>query len=55
MRIGLLSLLKGSFTFLWETDFEGPEYVALLPIYFETPVIAIALSLELESCGHTSG
>ncbi|KAL3982513.1 PGAP1-like family protein [Acanthocheilonema viteae] len=54
VHIGLLSLLKGCFTFLWEADLESSESVLLLPVYFETPVIAIAISLELESCKHAN-
>ncbi|EFO24214.2 hypothetical protein LOAG_04273 [Loa loa] len=36
--------------FLWEADFDGRESVVLLPVYFGTPVVAIVISLELESC-----
>ncbi|OZC10333.1 hypothetical protein X798_02640 [Onchocerca flexuosa] len=55
VHIGLLSLLKSCFTSLWEADFEGHEPVVLLPVYFEIPVAAVVISLELESCRHTNG
>lgn len=56
VHIGLVSLLKGCFTFLWEADFAGRESVVLLPVYFKTPTVAITISLELlESCRHTDG
>ncbi|CAG9537628.1 unnamed protein product [Cercopithifilaria johnstoni] len=54
VHIGLLSLMKSCFTFLWEADFEGDESVVLLPVYFETPGVAIVIQLELESCRHTN-
>uniref|UniRef100_A0A0R3RRD8 GPI inositol-deacylase n=1 Tax=Elaeophora elaphi TaxID=1147741 RepID=A0A0R3RRD8_9BILA len=54
VHIGLWSLLKGCFTVLWETDFEGPKAVILLPVHFGTPGVAIVVSLELESCTHTN-
>ncbi|KAK6110827.1 PGAP1-like family protein [Brugia pahangi] len=54
VHIELLSLLKGCFTFLWEADFEERESAVLLPVYFGTPVIAIVISIELESCMRTN-
>ncbi|VDK62647.1 unnamed protein product [Onchocerca ochengi] len=55
VHIGLLSLLKSCFTSLWKADFDGHEPVVLLPVYFGTPVAAVVISLELESCKHTDG
>ncbi|VIO87117.1 Uncharacterized protein BM_BM5838 [Brugia malayi] len=54
VHIELLSLLKGCFTFLWEANFEERASAVLLPVYFGTPVIAIVISIELESCMRTN-
>uniref|UniRef100_A0A915Q115 GPI inositol-deacylase n=1 Tax=Setaria digitata TaxID=48799 RepID=A0A915Q115_9BILA len=54
VHIGLLSLLKGCFTFLWKLEFEDHKPAILLPIYFRSPVIAVVISLKLESCSNAS-